>query len=131
MISCSADESGHILTLSYGRQVGPGDMRKALDVLRALVPRMRPGFTLFSDFTHLEGMDPSCAADLGAAMTLLSEGGMATVVRVVPDPTKDIGLNIISAFHFHHPVKIHTRDNLAEALRCLLVIESPAPVPAE
>ena len=130
MISCSADESGQILTLSYGRQVGPADMRKAVEVLRGLVPRMKPDFTLFSDFTHLEAMDPACASDLGAAMDLLSEGGMATVVRLIPDPAKDIGLNIISAFHFHHPVKIHTRPNMAEALKCLLLIESTAQVAA-
>jgi hypothetical protein len=131
MIACSADESGQILTTSYGRRVSPADMRKGLDDLRGLVPGMKPGFTLFSDLTHLEAMDPDCAADLGAAMTLLSEAGMANVVRVIPDPTKDIGFNIISAFHFHQPVKIHTHDNLAEGLKRLLQIESAATVSAE
>ena len=131
MISCSADEPGHILTLSYGRHVGPADMKKALEVLRVLVPRMKPGFTLFSDLTHLEAMDPACAADLGEAMALLSEGGMANVVRVIPDPAKDIGFSIISVFHYQQPVKVHTRDNLAEALRCLLLIESATPVAAD
>jgi hypothetical protein len=106
-------------------------MKKAVDALRGLVPRLKPGFTLFSDLTHLEAMDPACAAELGAAMALLSEGGMSNVVRVIPDPTKDIGFAIISVFHFNHPVKIHTRENLAEALRCLLLIESAAPVSAD
>jgi hypothetical protein len=131
MISCSADESGQILTISYGRRVGLAEIGKALDDLRGLVPRMKPGFTLFSDLTHLEAMDPDCAADLGEAMTLLSDAGMANVVRLIPDPTKDIGFNIISAFHFHQPVKVHTRENLGEALRCLLLVESAAPVPAD
>jgi hypothetical protein len=131
MISCSADETGQILTISYGREVRPADMKNAVEILRDLVPHLKTGFTLFSDLTLLETMDPACAADLGAAMALLSEGGMANVVRVIPDPAKDIGFNIISVFHFHHPVKIHTRENLAEALRCLLLIESAAPVSAD
>jgi hypothetical protein len=126
MILCSADESGQILSLSYGRRIGPAEMKKGLEALRGLMPRMKTGFTLFSDLTHLEAMDPDCAADLGDIMTLLSDAGMANAVRVIPDPTKDIGFNIISAFHYHQPVKVHTCENLAEALRCLLQIESAA-----
>ena len=131
MVSCSADESGRILTISYSRHVGPADMRAALETLRGLLARLKPGFVLFSDLTNLESMDPACATDLGAAMHLLSEGGMANAVRVIPDPAKDIGFNILSVFHFQHPVKVHIRENLAEALKCVLLIESNAPVSAE
>ena len=131
MIFCCADEVGQILTISYGRHVGPADMKKAVETMRSLVSGLKPGFTLFSDLTQLEAMDPECAEDLGNAMALLSEAGMANVVRVIPDPAKDIGFAIISVFHFSHPVKIHTRENLAEALRCLLVLESTAPVSTE
>jgi hypothetical protein len=128
MISCSADRSGEILTISYGRHVGPVEMRSALKALRGLVPRLKSGFVLLSDLTNLDSMDPACAAELGEMMDLLSSSELASVVRVIPDPSKDIGFNIISFFHFRRPVKVHTRANLAEAIKCLLLLECPAPV---
>jgi hypothetical protein len=42
-----------------------------------------------------------------------------TVVRVIPDPHKDIGLNIMSLFHYRRRVRIITCETLAEALRSL------------
>jgi hypothetical protein len=125
MISCSADQSGHILTISYGRRVGPMETNAALETLRGLMPRMKAGFILLSDLTSLESMDADCAADIGAMAELLNLNRVACVIRVIPDPKKDIGFNIISLFHFRQPVKIHTRDNLAEAIKLLLQIEAP------
>ena len=45
---------------------------------------------------------------------------MAVAVWVIPDPSKDIGLNLIARFHCWQPVRTHTRSNLAEAMKCLL-----------
>ncbi len=104
-------------------------MREALGTLRDLVPRLRPGFILFSDFTNLEAMEPDCARELGAMMELCSAYGMANTIRVIADPGKDIGLNIISQFHFHHAVRVNNRENLAEALKCLLLTDPAGPVP--
>ncbi len=70
-------------------------------------------------------MDPDCAQSVGALMELCSTREMAVAVWVIPDPSKDIGLNLISHFHIWQPVRMHTRPNLAEALRCLM-LERPA-----
>jgi len=126
MISCSADESGHILSLSYSGHIRPAEMKKALQSVQALAPRLKPGFVLLSDLTSLEAMEPACAAEIGVMAEQLSSYGIASVIRVIPDPAKDIGLNIVSIFHFRHPIKVHTRDSLAEAIKCLLVTECAA-----
>jgi len=42
------------------------------------------------------------------------------VVRVVPDPHKDIGLNILSQFHYGPQIKLVTFESLAEALSALM-----------
>ncbi len=76
-------------------------------------------------------MDLECMAEIGRTMELIDRSGVGLIVRVIPDPAKDIGFAIISLFHFHQPVKIHTRENLAEAIKCLLLIESAAPVSAD
>jgi hypothetical protein len=52
-------------------------------------------------------------------MDLCGEKGVAMVVRVVPDPHKDIGYNIMSLFHYTRDVIIVTCSNLDEAASAL------------
>jgi hypothetical protein len=52
-------------------------------------------------------------------MDLCDKKGAAAVVRVIPDPQKDIGLNIMSIFHFRRRVRISTCETMEEALRQL------------
>ena len=50
-------------------------------------------------------------------MDALAEKKVASVTRVMPDPHKDIGLNILSQFHYGAKVKIATFETLADALQ--------------
>jgi hypothetical protein len=91
-----------------------------LETVRGIIDQLKPGFLLLSDMSHLKSMDVSCAPDLGAIMELLSARGMNTVVRVIPDPRKDIGFTLISHFHFQRQVNVRTFTNLADAIKSLL-----------
>ena len=88
--------------------------------LRDLVNHLKPGFLLLTDLTHLDSMDASCAPVIGTIMDLCRERGLAAVVRVIPDPEKDIGLDLISRFHLYPQVKTQTHKSLAEAIKSLL-----------
>ena len=74
---------------------------------------------LLADFSQLESMDPECVPELGRAMELLDQSGVGLIVRVIPDPAKDIGMNILTVFHYPHPPRVITCETLAEALRKL------------
>jgi hypothetical protein len=50
-------------------------------------------------------------------MDALAEKGVASVTRVMPDPHKDIGFNILSQFHYGPEVQIETFQTLADALQ--------------
>jgi len=52
-------------------------------------------------------------------MDLLNKQGVSTVVRVIPDPRKDIGFNILSLFHYRPDVQIVTCETLEEAMKVL------------
>jgi len=93
--------------------------------------RLKPGFIILSDLSHLESMDPACAQPLGRLMDLGSAAGVSTLVRVVPDPSKDIGFNIIAHFHMGSPVKVVTHETLADAISNLAEYFEPAHVGAE
>jgi hypothetical protein len=125
MIRCNADKSGRVLTLDYSGHVGEEETRECLETIRSLIDRLQPGFILFSDLSHLEVMDLDCAPAIGEIMEICSAKGMSTVLRIIPDPTKDIGFMLISRFHFHAPVQIRTFESIAEAIRDLLE-EAPA-----
>jgi len=115
MILCNANKSGSVLTMSYSQHVGVEQMEDGLETVRGLMAHLKPGFLLLTDLSNLESMDIACASALGGIMDLCSENEMSTVVRVIPDPTKDIGFDLIS------PIKTQTYENLAEAIADLLV----------
>jgi hypothetical protein len=62
--------------------------------------KMRPGFRVLTDMTDLESMDHAGAPYIGSVMNLCVTRQVEHVVRVIPDPHKDIGLNTMSYFHF-------------------------------
>ena len=49
----------------------------------------------------------------------LNKKGIEMVVRVIPDPRKDIGLNILSLFHYRRGLRILTYETLDEAMKAL------------
>ncbi len=125
MVSCHCDQSGQFLTITCCRHVTANCVEGCRRNIRDQMKHLRPGFVMLCDLTHLDTMDPDCAQSVGALMELCSTREMAVAVWVIPDPSKDIGLNLISHFHIWQPVRMHTRPNLAEALRCLM-LERPA-----
>jgi hypothetical protein len=131
MIICNVDESGHVLTMSYGGHVVAEEMRRCLGTVRDLMDQLKPGFFLLTDLSNLESMEASCAPELGAIMDQCSAKGMSTIVQVIPDPKKDIGFDLISVFHHHPPVRTQTHQSLAEAIKALLPEKSGPEVPAE
>jgi hypothetical protein len=120
MISRSIDDAGRVFTLSYSSHVTPSEVNDFRDAVRHHMDRLRPGFVLLSDLSNLKSMDPACAEGLGVLMEAISERGPSLVLRVIPDPSKDIGLNLISLFHYRKPIRVQTLSSLAEALVALL-----------
>jgi len=121
MVSCSVDDCGEILTITYMDAVEPDQVELCRRAIRDKMQHLKPGFALLIDLTNMESMDQECAQVLGATIELCSSREMAVAVWVIPDPRKDIGLNLIARFHCWTPVRTHTRHNLAEAMKCLML----------
>jgi anti-anti-sigma regulatory factor len=122
MILCNVDDSGEILTMSYSGHVAAEEMKTCLEAVRGLMDQLKPGFFVVTDLSNLESMEASCAPDLGAIMELCSAKGVSAVVRVIPDPKKDIGFDLISKFHHDPPVRTETHESLASAIKSLLKV---------
>jgi len=119
MFSVEADDLNRLVKISWSENVSVQEMRACVEQLRSFTAAMRPGFRLLSDLTGLKSMDPAGASHIAAIMDLFAAKQVGLVVRVIPDPHKDIGLNILSYFHYGSQVQIVTYQNLTDALQRL------------
>ena len=120
MYSVESDRSKRLLVISAAGQVTKKEVETVALRVREIIKEVTPGFRVLTDFRWLEWMDPSAAVPLAEIMDALAAKDVAAVVRVVPDPRKDIGLNILSQFHYGPQIKLATFESLAEALSALI-----------
>ncbi len=100
----------------FGHVTAAGAKGCCAEVERVL-PQTRAGFTVLTDLSAIDSMDLDCVSHLTRIMDLCRAKGIGTVVRVIPDPDKDIGFNILSIIHYRRGVRIATCETLAEAER--------------
>ena len=105
--------------LSYIGHVKGAELQRGTPELEKLLVELKPGFRLLADLSRVDTMDMACVPELGKAMELLERHQIGLIVRVVPDPAKDIGLNIISAFHYKKRPHIATCETMQEAAKLL------------
>ena len=120
MYSVESDRSKRLLVISAAGRVTKKEVESVALRVREMMKEATPGFRVLTDFRWLERMEPAAAVPLAEIMDALAEKDVAAVVRVVPDPHKDIGLNILSQFHYGPQIKLVTFESLAEALSALM-----------
>jgi len=94
MLLITANQPQRLLRLDYVQRVSPAELAAGYDELKALVADLPSGFRLLADLSQVEFMEPDCMTELGRAMELIGQHGVGLIVRVIPDPAKDIGMNM-------------------------------------
>ena len=117
MYAVELDRSKRLVVISAAGKVTAAEAKMAAQQVRELLPDIEPGFHALADFRWLESMDSAAARHIAAIMDALAGKNVASVTRVMPDPHKDIGLNILSQFHYGADVKIATFETLADAVK--------------
>ena len=119
MYQVAVDQSQNLLKITYAQHVGPEDATRVEAEIPPLLAQLRPGFRLLTDLSGLDSMDLACAPYIRRMMDVCNKKGVEMVVRVIPDPQKDIGLNILSLFHYRRRVRLVTCTALEEAMNAL------------
>jgi hypothetical protein len=119
MYAVELDRSKRLLVIGAAAKVTAEEAKMAAQRIRELLRDVAPGFHAFADFRWLESMDPAAARHIAAIMDALAEKNVASVTRVMPDPRKDIGLNILSQFHYGPDVTVTTFETVADAIRSI------------
>lgn len=119
MYAVELDRSKRLLVISAAQKVTAGEADVAAQRIREMLRDVAPGFHVLADFRWLESMEPAAARHIAQIMDALAEKAVASVTRVMPDPHKDIGLNILSQFHYGPDVTITTYETLADAVQSI------------
>ena len=127
MYAVELDQSKRLLVISAARGVTAEQVKAVAQRVRELLQDIAPGFRVLVDFRWLDLMDSAAAPHLAEIMEALTEKGVASVARVMPDPHKDIGLNILPQFHYGPQIQIATFATFADALQTVAAKpESPS-----
>ncbi len=117
MVESDAEKA--LLVIRYRGRVAPATSLRCAEEVADALAEMPAGFRLLVDLTALESMDVACAPHLEEIMELCDAKGVSAVVRVVPDARRDIGLQIMSRFHYRPTVQVFTCKSLDEATSML------------
>src|SRR5882724_1970835 len=127
MYALELDRSKRLLVISAAQRVTAEQANMAAQRIREVLHDVAPGFHVLADFRWLESMDSAAAPHIAEIMDALAEKEVASVTRVMPDPHKDIGLNILSQFHYGPDVTITTFDTLADAVQSIAAKTDSSP----
>jgi anti-anti-sigma regulatory factor len=119
VVSIEVDQPKELLVVRYSGVVEPEETEKGLEQIRSGLARLESGFRLLADLTELQLMDVACAPFIEKAMDVCNAKGASMVVRVIPDPHRDIGMQIMSIFHYGSDVRIVTCETVAQAVEIL------------
>jgi anti-anti-sigma regulatory factor len=119
MFLAASNKARRLLHLSYIGRVSVEDLQQGSKELIALLTELPADLRVLVDLGRLESMDTGCAKILGKMMEVMEQHGMELIVRVIPDPTKDIGFNLISRFHYHRSPRTVTCKTMTEAGKLL------------
>jgi len=119
MFLATTNKARRLLHLSYIDQVTPAELEQGYPEVETLLAHFPDGFDMLADLGRLESMDIACEEIIGKTMEMMEQHGLERVVRVIVDPTKDIGLNIIGMFHYSKKIRIVTCKTMLEAAQVL------------
>jgi anti-anti-sigma regulatory factor len=127
MYAVELDRSKRLLVISAAQTVTAEEAKMAAQRIREVLQDVAPGFHVLADFRGLQSMDSAAAPHIAKMMDALAEKEVASVTRVIPDPRKDIGLNILSQFHYGPDVTLTTFETLADAVQSIAAKADSSP----
>ena len=128
MVLITSNKVKQLLYICHIGQVRLSEFPPGQEDLKMQLDELSAGFTLLADFSRLETMDLDCAPELGRVMERIGRAGVGLVIRVIPDPRKDIGMNILTVFHYPHHPRVVTCETMVAAARALAAAGDPGPV---
>jgi hypothetical protein len=115
MYNISFDENENIVLIKIEGMFDLEQAEKAHNEITLILQKVKNGFIVLTDMSLLKEMNPESFKSISKTMDLFHSRGISHAIRVMPDPSKDIGFNIMDMFHYSPNVKIRTFESLENA----------------
>ena len=115
MFKVTPDIKRNKVIISFEGTVDLVQARDFYEDFKKALFKLKKGFVVLTDLSSLEKMNIEGHHYIEKAMDLCNQHGVSKIIRIIPDPTKDIGFNVMSLFHYSKDVIIHTFKSLEEA----------------
>lgn len=119
MFLATLNKNRQLLLFTYVGRVTLAELERGKAEVLEFLAELPPGFRLLSDYTCLESMDLDCAEEIGRVMETVDRHGVGLLIRVIPDPSKDIGLNILTHIHYRNHPRVIACHSMKEAIEAL------------
>jgi hypothetical protein len=119
VVEAEFDVARNLLRTRYAGHPTTPDLELGVAKIRAALVQLKPGFTILADWSKVEGMELDSVPYIAEIMEMARTHRAALIVRVLPESSKDIGINILSATRLRGSARIVTADNLEEAERLI------------
>jgi len=119
MFLATVNKPRQLLLFTYIGRITLAELQRAQPDVLKLLPELEPGFRLLSDYTWLDRMDLDCADVIGELMETIDRHGVGLLVRIMPDPTKDIGLTILTHLHYRNQPRVVACETMPQAAAAL------------
>ena len=115
MFDADFDATQRLLRIRFTGRVDADQVRACAEKMQHLLADVAPGWRLLTDLSALESMDVACVPYIRESMRFCNGKGVSTVVRVIPDPRKDIGYGLLTIFHYDPTVRVLVCETLEQA----------------
>jgi hypothetical protein len=88
---------------------------------KGILSKTKKGFVVVTDLSLLHKMDEGAKVYIEKTMDECNKKGVSKIIRIIPDPSKDIGFSIMSLFHYPKDVVIHTFESIEQAQQQLKI----------
>jgi hypothetical protein len=119
MFEIQFDPAKNLLRIAFAGCVTADEAKLSSERLAQMIDSVPEGFRLLTDLSGLKSMELQSAPFVEETMKLCAKHGVSSIVRVIPDPQADIGLSIMSVFHYSRRTPITTCQTLTEAMAIL------------
>jgi anti-anti-sigma regulatory factor len=124
MVIVSTNIKKQVLVITFAGRVEAKQVEAAWQDVVTMVGELKPAFRVLADLTSLEWMSEDCAHEIAKVMDLCAEKRVGLIIRVIPDKSKDIGLSILSRFHYPNKPRMIICEKFAEVEQYLESVQS-------
>jgi len=115
MVLVTSNKIKQLLFFTFAGRVEVDQILQSHNDTATIIADLAPGFRVLADLTSLDSMSVDCAPEIAKIMELCAKGGVKLIVRIIPDPSKDIGFSILSRFHYRTKPRTIVCQTLSEA----------------